>query len=58
MKREHLLQKINAVGAVFIRHGRKHDIYENPRTHKLTQVPRHHIINDYTARDIINKMSK
>ena len=36
MKREHLLQKINKLGAVFIRRGSKHDIYENPRTHKLT----------------------
>jgi len=57
MKREHLLQKINELGAVFVRHGRKHDIYENPRTHRLTQVPRHPKINDNTARDIINKLS-
>ena len=52
MKREHLLQKINALGAVFVRHGKKHDIYENPRTHRLTQIPRHPKINDHTARDI------
>ena len=58
MKREHLLQKINSLDAVFFRHGRKHDIYENPRTHKLTQIPRHPKINDYTARDIIEKLSK
>jgi len=58
MKREHLLQKINEFGAVFVRHGSKHDIYKNPRTHRLTQVPRHPKINDNTARDIINKMSK
>ncbi|MCL2126938.1 MAG: type II toxin-antitoxin system HicA family toxin [Treponema sp.] len=58
MKREELLQKINTLGAVFVRHGRKHDIYENPHTHRLTQIPRHPKINDYTARDIINRLSK
>ena len=57
MKREHLLQKINELGAVFVRHGKKHDIYENPRTHRLTQVPRYPKINDHTARDIIKKLS-
>jgi predicted RNA binding protein YcfA (HicA-like mRNA interferase family) len=58
MKREKLLAKIAEKGAVFIRHGRKHDIYENPRTHELTQIPRHPDINEYTANDILKKMSK
>ena len=58
MKREHLLQKARKLGAVFVRHGTKHDIYENPRTHEYTQIPRHPKINDYTARDILNKLSK
>jgi len=44
--------------AVFVRHGRKHDIYENPRTHEFTQVPRHPDVNKYTAQDIIDKLSK
>jgi hypothetical protein len=47
-----------ASGAIFVRHGKKHDIYENPRTHELTQVPRHEDINEYTARGIIKKMAK
>ena len=29
MKREKLLEKVNEAGAVFVRHGRKHDINEN-----------------------------
>ena len=58
MKREKVLQIVNEYKAVFVRHGRKHDIYENPRTHEFTQIPRHPNINDYTARDIIKKMSK
>ncbi|MDR2901470.1 MAG: addiction module toxin, HicA family [Treponema sp.] len=58
MKREKLLEEIHKVKAIFIRHGKKHDVYENPRTHEYTQVPRHPDINEYTAKDIIKKMSK
>jgi hypothetical protein len=58
MKRDKLLEKINEAGAVFIRHGKKHDIYENPRTHEYSQIPRHSDINEYTAKDIIKKLSK
>jgi hypothetical protein len=32
MKREKLLEQVHDYGTIFIRHGRKHDIYENPRT--------------------------
>jgi len=58
MKRDELLKKLHKYGAVFIRHGSKHDIYENPRTHEYTQIPRHSEINKYTAQDILNKLSK
>jgi hypothetical protein len=58
MKREKLLEQVRGYGAVFIRHGKKHDIYENPRTHEYTQIPRHPDVNEYTARDIIKKLSK
>jgi len=58
MKKDKLLEQAYKYGAVFVRHGRKHDIYENPRTHEYTQIPRHTDINDYTARDIIKKLSK
>jgi hypothetical protein len=58
MKRQKLLAKIAELNAVFIRYGKKHDIYENPRTHELTQVPRHPDINEYTACGIIKKMSQ
>jgi hypothetical protein len=39
MKREQLLKLMRKYGAIFKRHGSKHDIYENPRTHEFTQVP-------------------
>ena len=58
MKRDKLLEKIKETGAVFVRHGKKHDIYENPRTHEYTQIPRHPDINEYTAKGILKKLSK
>ena len=58
MKREKLLEKVKETGAIFIRHGKKHDIYENPRTHEFTLIPRHTDINEYTAKGIIKKLSK
>jgi len=58
MKREKLLEKVHKLGAIFIRHGKKHDIYQNPRTHEFTSIPRHSDINEYTAKGIIKKLSK
>jgi len=58
MKREKLLEKAKTLGAVFVRHGKKHDIYENPRTHEFTSIPRHADINEYTAKGIIKNLSK
>jgi len=58
MKREKLLEKVNETGAIFIRHGKRHDIYENLRTHEFTSIPRHPDINEYTAKGIIKKLSK
>jgi len=57
MKREKLLKEIRAVGAVFIRHGGKHDLYENPHTGELIPVPRHQNIHEYTAKFIIKELS-
>jgi len=58
MKRDKLLKQVKETGAIFVRHGKKHDIYENPRTHEYTQIPRHPDINEYTAKDILKKLSK
>jgi len=58
MKRNKLLKIVTAAGAVFIRHGGSHDIYENPRTEVLIPIPRHSDINERTAMDIIKELSK
>ena len=58
MKRDKLLEKAKEVEAVFVRHGTKHDIYKNPRTNEYSQIPRHPDINEYTAKEILKKLSK
>jgi len=58
MKRKKLLKIINSVGAVFIRHGKSHDLYENPRTKDLIPIPRHSDVSEYTALFIIKELSK
>ena len=58
MKRQKLLKEIIKNGAVFIRHGANHDIYENPITNTSTQVPRHSDINEFVAKAIIKFFSK
>ena len=40
LKRQKLLKEIIKQGAVFVRPGAHHDIYEPPRTNISTQVPR------------------
>ena len=57
MKRQKLLKEIAKLGAVFVRHGAKHDIYENPFRNISTQVPRHTDINEIVAKAIIKFFS-
>jgi len=57
LKRQKLLKEIVKQGAVFVRHGAKHDVYENPRTNTSTQVPRHTNINEIVAKAIIKFFS-
>ena len=57
MKRVELIQKLTAMGCAFIRHGGKHDWYQNPRTRMCQPVPRHREIKEFLARSIIKKLS-
>lgn len=57
MKRKDLISIIEKQGSVFIRHGGKHDWYQNPKTGTCQPVPRHKEINEYLARSIIRKLS-
>jgi predicted RNA binding protein YcfA (HicA-like mRNA interferase family) len=52
MKRRDLVRELENMGCVFIRHGGKHDWYQNPKTKVSQPVPRHREINDNLARHI------
>ena len=57
MKRRDLIRKIEEAGAVFIRHGGKHDWYQNPQTKMSQPVPRHPEINEMLAKSIVRKLA-
>jgi len=58
VKRNLLLRLIRKQGAIFVRHGSKHDIYINPRTGVIEQVPRHSDIEENLAKNIIRNLTK
>ncbi|HUG10074.1 MAG TPA: type II toxin-antitoxin system HicA family toxin [Opitutaceae bacterium] len=57
MKRRDLIRKIEEGGAIFIRHGGKHDWYMNPETKMAQPVPRHSEIKEFVAQSIIRKLA-
>jgi len=57
MKRTHLLQILNKMGVVFVRHGKKHDVYKQPATNIETTIPRHDEVKEFTAKSIIKTLS-
>jgi hypothetical protein len=57
MKRGALLKLLHARGAVFVRHGKRHDEYLQPRTGKKDYIPRHSDIVEETAKSIIKNLS-
>lgn len=56
MKRKDLIRKIEKDGCVLIRHGGKHDWYQNPATRVCQPIPRHREIKDTLVRHIIKKL--
>ncbi|MEM6426970.1 MAG: type II toxin-antitoxin system HicA family toxin [Cyanobacteria bacterium P01_H01_bin.119] len=57
MKRRDLIKQLEKMGCVFIRHGGKHDWYQNPRTKASQPVPRHREIKDNLARHILKTLA-
>ena len=57
MKRGALLKILHEQGAIFVKHGKKHDQYLQPKTGRKDQVPRHKDISEETARSIIKNLS-
>jgi predicted RNA binding protein YcfA (HicA-like mRNA interferase family) len=56
VKRRDLVRAVEQAGAVFIRHGGKHDWYQNPATGISQPIPRHTEINEFLARSILRKL--
>jgi predicted RNA binding protein YcfA (HicA-like mRNA interferase family) len=57
MKRTDLIRELEKMGCVFIRHGRKHDWYQNPKTKVSQPIPRHREIKEPLARNVIKMLS-
>ena len=58
MKRVDLIRAIEKMGCVFIRHGGKHDWYQNPQTKVSQPVPRHREIKEQLAKHILKMLSE
>jgi len=56
LKRKDLIKEIEKNGCVFIRHGGKHDWYQNPKSKACQPIPRHKEINERLAKHIIKKL--
>jgi len=56
MKRTELIKRIGKMGCVLIRHGKRHDWYQNPITKIAQPVPRHSEIKDSLAKHILKML--
>jgi len=52
MKRRLLLKHLKKYGCEFLREGKKHAVYINPKLKKVSTIPRHIEIPDKLARKI------
>ena len=57
MKRKNLIKKVTSAGCVLVRHGKRHDLYKNPKTGKKQPVPRHNEIDEHLAKHIIKELT-
>ena len=58
MKRNDLIRRLEAVGCILLRHGGRHDWYQNPKTGVCQPIPRHSEIDEYLARHILKKLKE
>jgi len=56
VKRTDLVRVLGSMGCVLIRHGGKHDWYQNPTTRISQPVPRHTEIAETLAKHIIKML--
>jgi mRNA interferase HicA len=58
MKRQDLIRAIEEIGCVFLRHGGRHDWYQNPKTKISQPIPRHNEIKDLLAKHILKMLKR
>lgn len=58
MKRIDLIRVVKRNGCVLIRHGSKHDWYQNPESKVSQPIPRHREIKESLARHIIRLLTE
>ena len=56
MKRTDLVRKLEKEGCLLIRHGGRHDWYQNPQTGASQPIPRHREIREFLAKHILRKL--
>ncbi len=57
MKRIDLIKDIEGKGCILIRHGARHDWYQNPKTNVSQPIPRHNEIAESLAKHIIRMLN-
>ena len=58
MKRADLVRLLEQRGCILLRHGARHDWYQNPKTGVCQPVPRHREIRDHLAQHILRKLKE
>jgi mRNA interferase HicA len=58
MKRHDLVRLLTEHGCLLIRHGGRHDWYQNPKTKVSQPIPRHREIKDSLAKHILKMLTK
>jgi predicted RNA binding protein YcfA (HicA-like mRNA interferase family) len=56
VKRRDLIRALEKMGCILIRHGKRHDWYQNPETKISQPVPRHSEIKENLAKHIIKML--
>jgi predicted RNA binding protein YcfA (HicA-like mRNA interferase family) len=56
VKRRDLIKALAEMGCTLIRHGKRHDWYQNPKTKISQPVPRHREIKENLARHLIKML--
>ncbi len=57
MKRKELLKRLSSAGCIFVRHGARHDLYQNPVTGNSQAIPRHDEIDENLAKHILKRLT-